>query len=92
MEGGGARPHGQSGDYNMTGCITYKTYFIQGESFQRQINGSWIAQYTVTRRESNGNDFPSHQYQFGQMFRTETEANHFALQKAQEWIDRNQAR
>ncbi|MEX0803256.1 MAG: hypothetical protein WD688_08070 [Candidatus Binatia bacterium] len=73
----------------MTNSIPYKNYFIQGESFQRENNGAWIPQYTVTRQESNGTDFPSHQYQFSHVFRTETEANHFALQKAEEWIDQN---
>jgi hypothetical protein len=70
----------------------YKNHLIVGESFQRKKNGSWVSQYTLTREESagNGNDFPSHQYQFNAVFRTEREADEYALQRAQQWIDRTE--
>jgi len=31
---------------------TYKDYIIRSESFQREQNGVWIPQYTVTHREA----------------------------------------
>jgi hypothetical protein len=53
--------------------------------------GSWVAQYTLVRRETpaKGNDFPSHQYQFNAIFRTKNEADKYALRRAKEWIDKN---
>lgn len=68
----------------------YKNHLIVGESFQRQKKGSWVSQYTLTREASagNGNDFRSHQYQFNAIFRTQHEADEYALQRAQQWIDR----
>jgi hypothetical protein len=53
--------------------MTYKNHLTLGESFQRDKNGSWVSQHTLTREESagNGNDFPSHQYQFNAIFRTD---------------------
>ena len=74
----------------MTSNVAYKNYFMRGESFQREKRGAWVAQYTIVRQEGNGTDFPSLQYQLSHVFRTETEANDFAVQKAQEWIDQNQ--
>jgi hypothetical protein len=71
----------------MTNNISYKNYFIRGESFQREKHGTWIPQYTVIRQETEVKDFPSDQYQFNQVFPTEKEADDFAVQKAQEWID-----
>jgi hypothetical protein len=70
----------------------YKNHLIVGESFQREKKGSWVSQYTLTREESagNGNDFPSHQYQFHAVFRTEREADEYALERAQQWIDRTE--
>lgn len=75
----------------MKNSISYKNCLIQGESFQREKNGTWVPQYTVIRQETGtkGTDFPSHQYQFNEAFPTESEADEYALQRAKEWIDRN---
>jgi hypothetical protein len=69
--------------------ISYKDCLIRGESFQREKNGTWVAQYTVTRQEtgSSGSGFPSHQYQFNEAFPSESEADEYALRRAKEWID-----
>jgi hypothetical protein len=53
-------------------------------------HGSWVPQYTITREITESNDFPSHQYQFSHTLPTKDEADGFAVQKAQEWIDKNQ--
>lgn len=68
----------------------YKNYLICRESFQREKNGAWVPQYTVTRRDGAGEkkDFPSHQYQFNHAYPSEREANEFALHMARSWIDR----
>jgi hypothetical protein len=70
---------------------SYKDYLIRGESFQREKNGTWVPQYTLTRRDAATKkiDFPSHQYQFNHTCPTEREAEEFAVQMAQEWIDKN---
>jgi hypothetical protein len=75
----------------MKSSISYKNCLIRGESFQREKNGTWVPQYTLTRQnaKNSGNFFPSQQYQLSEMFRTENEADDFALQKAMEWIDKN---
>jgi hypothetical protein len=69
----------------------YKNHLIQGEAFQREKNGAWVPQYTVTRQDAatEKRDYPSHQYQFNHTYRTEGEADEFAVQKAREWIDKN---
>ena len=71
--------------------IFYGDHLIFGESFQRMEYGSWVAQYTLVRREGpgKGKDYPSHQYQFNAIFRTKNEADKYALQRAKEWIDKN---
>jgi hypothetical protein len=71
--------------------ISYENHLIFGESFQRMEYGSWVAQYTLVRREApgKGNDFPSHQYQFNGIFRTKNEADKYALRRAKDWIDKN---
>jgi hypothetical protein len=53
--------------------------------------GSWVARYTLVRRQisGKGNDFPSHQYQFNAIFRTKNEADSYALRRAKDWIDSN---
>jgi hypothetical protein len=58
---------------------------------QREKNGTWIPQYTLTRQDTRnkGNNFPSHQYQLNEVFLTEDEADDFAVQDAMEWIDKN---
>jgi hypothetical protein len=75
----------------MKGDTSYKNCRIRGESFQREKNGTWIPQYTLTRDFSGSKqaDFPSHQYQFNQTFPSESEADDFAVQKAMEWIDKS---
>ena len=69
----------------------YKDYLIRGESFQREKNGAWVPQYSVIRQNSATTkmDFPSHQYQFNHACPTEGEADEFAVQSAQAWIDKN---
>jgi hypothetical protein len=71
--------------------ISYNHHFIFGESFQRKKHGSWVAQYTLIRRELSGteNDPTSHQHQFNAIFRTENEADEYAVRKAKERIDEN---
>lgn len=68
----------------------YKNYRIHGESFQREKNGCWVPQYTVSRQDAatQASDFPSHQYQFNHTYRTEREADEFAVKMARVWIDR----
>ena len=75
----------------MKNSISYKNYLIHGESFQREKNGAWVAQYALTRQEAGGkgNNFPSSQYQLNEAFPTESEADEYALRRAREWIDRN---
>jgi len=75
----------------MKSSISYKNCLIRGESFQREKNGKWVPQYTLTRHETGNKRtrFPSQQYQLNEIFPTEDEADDFALQKAMEWIDKN---
>jgi hypothetical protein len=69
----------------------YRDHLILGESFQRMKYGSWVAQYTLVRRETRGNanDLTSQQYQFNAIFRTKSEADAYALRRAKERIDKN---
>ena len=75
----------------MKDSISYKGCVIHGESFQRENNGTWVPQYTLTLPVTGrkAGDFPSHQYQLNEAFPSETEADEFALQKAREWVDSN---
>ena len=75
----------------MRSTISYKNCLIRGESFQREKNGMWIPQYTLTRQNTGdtANHFPSQQYQLNDAFMTEDEADDYALQRAREWIDQN---
>jgi hypothetical protein len=75
----------------MKSGISYKNCLIRGESFQRERNGKWIPQYSLTRQNTgnSGNQFPSQQYQLNEAFTTEDEADDYALQRAREWIDKN---
>jgi hypothetical protein len=77
----------------MKSSISYKNCLIRGESFQREKNGKWVSQYTLTRPKTEstgkGSDFPSHQYQFNEALRTESEADAYAVKRAREWIDKN---
>jgi hypothetical protein len=70
--------------------VSYKNYFINCESFQREKHGSWVPQYTISRQVAEPSDFPSHQYQFSQTYCTKNDADCFATEKAREWIDKNQ--
>ena len=72
------------------GEISYRNCTIRGESFQRERNGTWIAQYLVTRRNtgSEGTGFPTQHYQLNEVFATEDQANDFALRRAMEWVDK----
>jgi hypothetical protein len=78
-------------DVNVKNSISYKNCSIYTESFQREKNGSWIPQYTVTLPETGRKptDFPSHQYQFNEAFPTESDADEYALRRAREWVDQN---
>jgi len=71
--------------------ISYKNYLIRLESFQREVQGTWIPQYYFARQDigSKGTDFPSQQYQFNEALQSEDEADDLALRKAMEWIDKN---
>jgi len=71
--------------------ISYKNCLIRAESFQREKNGTWLAQYNVVRQEGGGKGtgFPSSQYQFDTTFPTEGEADAYAVGRAMEWVDSN---
>jgi len=73
----------------MNGDIVYKEHLIRSESFQREDNGAWVPQYTVIRQNDpiTAMDFPSHQYQFNHVYPTQREADDYAVQSAQRWID-----
>lgn len=73
----------------MNNDIIYRDYLIQCESFQREENGAWVPQYTVTRQDgaTEKKEYPAHQYQFNQAYATAREADEFAVQKARDWID-----
>jgi hypothetical protein len=75
----------------MKNSISYKDCLIGVESFQREKDGSWIPQYTLTRPKTEstgkGSDFPSHQYQYNEAFPNEAEADAYALRRAKEWVD-----
>jgi hypothetical protein len=75
----------------MRRSIPYRNCFIHGESFQREKNGKWTAQYLVTglNTGSERRRFPSQQYQLNEVFATEDDADDFALRRAMEWIDKN---
>jgi hypothetical protein len=68
---------------------SYKNCSIRGESFQREKNGKWVAQYLVTGLNAacGRSVFPSQQYQLSEIFATEGEADDFAVRRAMEWID-----
>ena len=75
----------------MNDDFLYKDYVIRCESFQREEQGTWVPQYTVTRQDDATKvkvDFPSHQYQFNHAYLTQSEADEFVRQKAQHWIDK----
>jgi hypothetical protein len=68
----------------------YRDHLILGESFQRMKYGSWVAQYTLVRRETSGNaNDLKHQYQFNAIFRTKNEADAYALRRAKDRIDKD---
>jgi hypothetical protein len=68
--------------------MLYKDYLIRAESFQREKKGAWVPQYTASRQNGAATaGFPVQQYQFNHSYRTQSEADQFALQYAQQWID-----
>jgi hypothetical protein len=73
--------------------VPYKNCVVYTESFQREKNGAWVPQYTLTRPKTEstgkGRDFPSHQYQYNEAFPNQAEADAYALRKAMEWVDVN---
>ena len=75
----------------MKPSVFHRDYLIQGESFQREKNGSWIPQYVWKRFEADGktevSTFSTDQYQLHVAFATELEADEYALRMAKEWID-----
>ena len=75
----------------MKPSVSYRDYFIQAESFQREQNGTWIPQYIWKRLAAGGTEeastFPTDQYQFHIAFPTEVEADEYALDRAKHWID-----
>ncbi len=75
----------------MKPSVFYRNYFIQGESFQREENGTWIPQYVWKRFGADGkaevSTFSTDQYQLHVAFTTEGEADEYALRRAKEWID-----
>jgi len=80
----------QFGSAGKTQDALYRNYRICSESFQRESNGAWVPQYTVSRQDATTEkiEFPSHQYQFNHTYRTKREADEFAVQMAQAWIDK----
>lgn len=76
----------------MRNDIAYKNCLIRGESFQREKNGKWVAQYLMTRQiaGASAQRFPSQQYQLYDVFGSEDEADDFALRRAMEWIDQTE--
>jgi hypothetical protein len=75
----------------MKPSVSYRDYLIQGESFQREENGTWIPQYAWKHFQADGktkvSTFSSDQYQFHVAFKTENEADKYALDRAKQWID-----
>ena len=68
--------------------MLYKDYLIRAESFQREKKGTWVPQYTAIRQNGAATvGFPVQQYQFNHSYRTQSEADQFALRYAQQWID-----
>jgi len=75
----------------MKSILSYKNCLVRGESFQLAQNCNWIPRYSLTLQEANNNSKGalSHHDRLDQVFRTENEADEFALQDAMRWIDQN---
>ena len=75
----------------MKSIISYKNCLIRGESFQLTQSSSWIPRYTLTLQDANSNPKRalSHHDRLDKVFRTENEADEFALPDAMRWIDQN---
>ena len=73
----------------MKSDISYKNYFIRGESFQPTLNSDWIPRYVLQRAHpSTGADASrlSHD-RLDKAFGSASEADEFAVQDAKSWID-----
>ncbi len=75
----------------MKNSISYKNCLIRGDSFQLAQSCGWIPRYTLTRSDfrNQWNTNPSHHDRLDLVFRSENEADNFALQDAMRWIDEN---
>ena len=75
----------------MKSIISYKNRLIRGESFQLTQSSNWIPRYTLTLQGASNhqNGALSHHDRLDKVFRTENEADEFALQDAMRWIDQN---
>jgi len=75
----------------MKSMVSYKNCLVRGESFQLAQSSSWIPRYSLTRQGANSTPKSalSHHDRLDKVFRTESEADDFALQDAMLWIDQN---
>lgn len=75
----------------MKNAVSYKNCLVRGESFQLAQSSSWIPRYSLVLQGPNSNpqDALSYHDRLDQVFRTENEADEFALQDAMRWIDQN---
>ena len=75
----------------MKSMLSYKNCLVRGESFQLAQTSSWIPRYSLTLQGANSSPLGalSHHDRLDQVFRTENEADEFALQDAMRWIDQN---
>ncbi len=73
----------------MKSKMSYKNCLIHSESFQLGQSGSWIPRYALTRlnTDSASNATPSHHDRLDKVYRTEGEADAFALSDAMQWVD-----
>jgi hypothetical protein len=75
----------------MKSILSYKNCLVRGESFQLAQSCNWIPRYSLTLQGANNNSHGalSHHDRLDQVFRTENEADEFALKDAMRWIDQN---
>ena len=75
----------------MKSILSYKNCLVRGESFQLVQSSNWIPRYSLKLQGANNNSKGalSHHDRLDQVFRTENEADEFALQDAMRWIDQN---
>lgn len=74
----------------MKSSMSYKNCLIHSESFQLAQSNSWIPRYSLMRRDTDSKQdgTPSHHDRLDKVFRTEKEADEFALQDAMQRIDK----